>query len=122
MNYTKIEIEGKTIGLKFGMASFRYLQDKMADGISFNDGIINEIGIAQILYSGYYNNCLIKEEIPSFTFEYFVDYIENNINNESFLNDIKKVIEIWSNNQFIKTSLQEEIKPEAKKKNIRGKK
>ena len=122
MNYTKIEIEGKNIGLKFGMASFRYLQGKMVDGVSFNNDTINEIGIAQILYSGYYNNCLIKEETPSYTLEFFVDYIENNISNELFLEQIKNVITIWANNDFIKTSLQDEVKPEAKKKNIRGKK
>jgi hypothetical protein len=122
MNYTKIEIDGKTIGLKFGMASFRYLQGKMVDGISFIDNSINEIGIAQILYSGYYNNCLIKEEIPVYKLDFFVDYIEKNINNEDFLNELKNIITIWSNNDFIKTSLQEQVKPEAKKKIIRGKK
>ena len=121
MNYTKIEIEGKNIGLKFGMASFRYLQDKMVKGISFDNDILNEIGIGHIIYSGYYNNCLIKQEIPNIPFEYFIDYIEANINNQEFLEEIKKVIEIWSESDFIKNSQIEE-KPDAKKKNIRGKK
>jgi hypothetical protein len=121
MNYTKIEIEGKTIGLKFGMASFRYLQNKMVEGISFDNNTLNEIGIANILYSGYYNNCLIKQEIPSLTFETFVDYIELNLNNQQFLEEVKKVIEIWAESDFIKQTQTEE-KPEAKKKSIRGKK
>jgi hypothetical protein len=121
MNYTKIEIDGNTIGLKFGMASFRYLQNKMTDGISFDNNTLNEIGIAHILYSGYYNNCLIKQEIPSLTFETFVDYIEANLTNQQFLEDIKNVIEIWANSDFIKKT-QSDNKPEAKKKNIRGKK
>jgi len=122
MNYTKIEIEGNIIGLKFGMASFRYLQGKMIDGIAFDDNTLNEIGIAQILYSGYYNNCLIKEEIPSISFETFVDYIEKNLTNDLFLEEIKKVIIIWSESDFIKQTQQSDIKTEAKKKNIRGKK
>jgi hypothetical protein len=121
MNYTKIEIEGKNIGLKFGMASFRYLQNKMVDGISFDNNTLNEIGIANILYSGYYNNCLIKQEIPELTFETFVDYIESNLENQQFLEDIKKVIEIWAESDFIKKTQVEE-KPEAKKKSIRMKK
>lgn len=122
MNYIKIEIEGQTIGLKFGMASFRYLQGKMVDGIAFDGNTLNEIGIAQILYSGYYNNCLIKEEIPSINFETFVDYIEKNLTNDLFLEDVKKVIMIWSESDFIKQTQQSDNKTEAKKKNIRGKK
>jgi hypothetical protein len=121
MNYTKIEIEGQTIGLKFGMASFRYLQGKMIDGISFDGNVLNEIGIAHVIYSGYYNNCLIKQQIPELSFETFVDFIEKNLANEVFINDLKKVIELWAESDFIKQT-QVENKPEAKKKNIRGKK
>jgi hypothetical protein len=121
MNYTKIDIDGKTIGIKFGMASFRYLQNKMVEGISFDNNTLNEIGIANILYSGYYNNCLIKQEIPSLTFETFVDYVENNLTNTFFLEEIRKIIDMWADSDFIKQTQTEE-KPEAKKKNIRGKK
>jgi hypothetical protein len=121
MNYTKIDIDGQTIGLKFGMASFRYLQGKMVDGIAFDGNTLNEIGISQVLYSGYYNNCLIKEEIPSLSFESFVDYIEKNLTNDIFLEEVKRVITIWADSDFIKQTQQTE-KPEAKKKSTRGKK
>lgn len=121
MNYTTIEIEGKKIGLKFGMASFRYLQNKFVDGISFNGDNLNEIGIANILYSGYYNNCIIKDIVPSLNFEYFVDFIENNLQNQSKIDEIRKIIELWSQNDFIKNS-QETVVEEAKKKTTRGKK
>lgn len=119
MNYTTITINGETIGLKFGMASFRYLENKFVEGKSFSNDQINEIGIAHILYSGYYNNCLIKDEQTKYSFEYFIDWIEANLYNEDAMNQITKTIEFWSSNDFIKT---ESTKEDAKKKTSRGKK
>ena len=56
MNYTTITINDTKLGLKFGMASFRYLSDKFVEGKAYSNNELNEIGIAHILYSGYYNN------------------------------------------------------------------
>ena len=120
MNYTTITINGTKIGLKFGMASFRYLSDKFVEGKAYTNNELNEIGIAHILYSGYYNNCLIKDVEIVESFESFVDFIEVNLNNKVVLSDIKNVIQIWSQNEFLKT--KEEPKQEAKKKTTRGKK
>ena len=76
MNYTTITINDQKVGLKFGMASFRYLSEKFVEGISFNNGELTEIGIAHLIYSGYLNNCLVKDVIPQHKFEYFSDYVE----------------------------------------------
>lgn len=119
MNYTTISIKTKTIGLKFGMASFRYLQGKLVNGKTFMDNELNEIGIAHILYSGYYNNCLVKEIDLEYKFEDFVDWIETNINNQQVLDDIKSAMDIWASNEFIKNQNKSE---ETKKKKIRGSK
>jgi hypothetical protein len=102
------------------MASFRYLSDKFVEGKAYTNNELNEIGIAHILYSGYYNNCLIKDAEIEYSFESFVDFIEGNLNNEGVLSDIKDTIQIWSNNEFLKT--KEEPKQESKKKTTRGKK
>ena len=121
MNYTTIEIEGKNIGLKFGMASFRYLQTKLKNEISYNRDELTEIGFAQILYSGYYNNCIIKDVVPEYNFEYFVDFVEKNLNNPIILQQIKNVIEFWTNNDILK-SAESKKTDDSKKKTIRGKK
>jgi hypothetical protein len=120
MNYTTITIEGNKIGLKFGMASFRYLQGKFVDGISYEQDQLNEIGIAHIIYSGYYNNCIIKEQEPKLSFSDIVDFIEINLNNVEVLEEIKNVIQVWSENDFIKSS--QINKEEPKKKTTRSKK
>jgi hypothetical protein len=64
---------------------------------------------------------LIKDIVPEYSFESFVDFIEANLSNEQVLNDIKSVIQVWSQNEFLKQK-EEEKKPEAKKKITRGKK
>jgi hypothetical protein len=120
MNYTTITINDTKIGLKFGMASFRYLSDKFVEGKAYTNNELNEIGIAHIIYSGYYNNCLIKDVEIEKSFESFVDFIEANLSNEIVLSEIKEIIQIWSNNEFLKPKV--EPKQEAKKKTTRGKK
>lgn len=119
MNYTTLTIGDKKIGIKFGMASFRYLSEKFSTGVGFENNELNEIGIAHILYSGYYNNCLIKEVVPEYNLEFFVDNIEKNLKNENFLIQIQEVIKLWTENEFIKETQKPE---EAKKKSTRGKK
>ena len=119
MNYTTITINDQKVGLKFGMASFRYLSDKFVEGVAFNNGELNEIGVAHLIYAGYYNNCLVKEVIPTYKFEYFVDYIEGNLKNEYFLNELKEVLKVWTENEIIKST---QVEDTAKKKTSRGKK
>lgn len=119
MNYTTITINNEEIGLKFGMASFRYLTDKFIDGISFDGNTINEIGISHIIYSGYYNNCLIKNEKPKYNFESIVDFVESNLKNQKVLSELHEVIKIWSESDIIKESTESDT---TKKKTSRGKK
>ena len=123
MNYTTITINDQKVGLKFGMASFRYISDKLKDGISFENGEINEIGIAHLIYSGYYNNCLVKGVLPEITFETLLDYIEANIMKQNFIDELKEIIKVWGDSDMIKqnvaTNNQQE---EPKKKSSRGRK
>ena len=86
MNYTTITINDQKVGLKFGMPSFRYLSEKFKEGISYNDREINEFGISQIIYAGYYNNCLVKEILPEIKFEQIVDFVESNFKNQDLVN------------------------------------
>lgn len=124
MNYTTITINDQKVGLKFGMASFRYLSDKFKDGISFENGELNEIGVAHLVYSGYYNNCLVKGVLPELTFESLVDYIEANIMKNEFLEELKNIIKVWGESDMIKSNVAQtqEVDDKAKKKSSRGRK
>ena len=120
MNYIQITIGNRKVGLKFGMASFRYISDKFVDGISFNGGDLNEIGVAHLIYSGYYNNCLVKQTPMDMTFEDVVDFVEGNLNNVEFMKELTEVIKLWGENKFIRQAQNDTEEP--KKKSSRGKK
>ena len=79
MNYTSIIINGQKVGIKFGMASFRYLSDKFSEGKAYHNNELTEIGIAYIVYSGYYNNCIVREEEPALSFSDIVDWVESSL-------------------------------------------
>jgi hypothetical protein len=120
MNYCTITVNEQTIGIKFGMASFRYLSEgKFVEGKSFDSNGLNEIGISHILYSGYYNNCIVKEIIPSLNFEDFVDYVETAMLNKEGISKLTEIIKIWTDNRYLKDSINNN---ESKKKNSSGKK
>jgi hypothetical protein len=109
MNYCTITINGTKTGIKFGMASFRYLGDgKLVEGKTHKGEELNEIGIAHILYSGYWNNCIVKDVEPELTFS----DIEANLRNDEALAEIKNSLEVWTKNEFIKQVNE----PETKKK------
>jgi hypothetical protein len=119
MNYCTITINDQKVGLKFGMASFRYVSDgKLVEGKSFVNNELNEVGIAHILYSGYFNNCLVKDVEPSLTFEDFVEHIEKTLISKGDLQEITNAIKVWSTNELIK---QTQVSDEPKKKTSRGK-
>jgi len=124
MNYTTITINDQKVGLKFGMSSFRYLSDKFKDGISFENGELNEIGVSHLVYSGYYNNCLVKGVLPEITFENLVDYVETNIMKPEFLEELKNIIKVWGESDMIKSNVAQtqEVEETTKKKSSRGKK
>ena len=124
MNYTTITINDQKVGLKFGMASFRYLSDKFKDGVSFENGELNEIGVSHLVYSGYYNNCLVKGVLPEITFENLVDYVEVNIMKPEFLQELKNIIKVWGESDMIKSNVAQtqEVEETTKKKSSRGKK
>lgn len=116
MNYCTINLGDLKIGLKFGLASFRYLSEcKLVEGKTINNGELNEIGIAHIIYSGYFNNCLVKDVEVEHDFSFFCDLIEQNITDEKFIGTVKDALKVWSENDFIRKASGENVE-EGKKK------
>lgn len=111
MNYTTITIENKEIGLKFGMYSARYLSDKLTNGFCFIGDEITEIGIAHLIYSGYINNCAVKDEKPDMTFEQVVNFVESSVTDPDKVNNLANVVKVWADLQLKSTG-------EAKKKKV----
>ena len=104
MNYTKLTINNEEVGLKFGMYSARYLADKLQNGYSFSGDDITEIGIAHVIYSGYLNNCAIKDMKAELTFENVVDFVEESVNDEGKVNALASAMKVWSEAQLSKVT------------------
>ena len=117
MNYTKLKLQETEIGLKFGMYSARYLSEKLTNGFCFDGDQITEIGIAHVVYSGYINNCAIKDQVPEVTFEQVVDFVESSIGDEDKVNALAHVIKVWSEAQLLKAedTKKKKISPRSKK-------
>lgn len=119
--YTEIKIKDKVIGLKFGMYANRLFSEKQSAGKFYNEDSLNELGIAVLLYCGYENNCLLKEQSTDLTLEDFYDFVEEKIVSED-VGVLKKVVETWTSSTFIKKSIErlKESKEEVKKKKSTG--
>jgi hypothetical protein len=116
MNYTKLNIHETEVGLKFGMHSARYLSEKLTNGFCFAGDEITEIGIAHVVYSGYLNNCAVKEIKPELTFEGVVDFVESCIGNDDKVAALTSVIKVWSECQLLKADDTKKKSPLKKSK------
>lgn len=116
--YTTIEIGGKTIGLKFGLPSLRMMMEKSIKhpGMLNETTLFDETGYAYLLYSGYCNNCLVKETEPEFNFEFFMDYIEEISGDEEKSKLLANVIEVWAASRQVQRMVEKD-KSAVKKKN-----
>lgn len=91
-------IDGKAIGLKFGLPALRMLVEKAVEfpNIWNKHEIFNEAGWAYLLYFGYVNNCMVKEIVPELKFETFMDYVEEVAHDTELAQPLNAVIAIWA--------------------------
>ncbi|MBA3830205.1 MAG: hypothetical protein H0X33_14795 [Taibaiella sp.] len=117
--YTTIEIDGKTIGIKFGLPSVQLLLKKIAafPDLIFDNGALTVAGIGFILYSGYVNNCLLKDAEAKLTYEDFMNYTESVANDTEAAKPLNAVIECWGQSREVQ-KVVDNNKEDVKKKNL----
>lgn len=118
--YIALEINGEKVGLKFGMPANRMFTEKMAENIDLisKDGVVNEIGVAYLIYFGYLNNCLVKEETQKYGFGYFLEYVEDAILNPDLMPSLVAVSQCYADSRFTQEWVKriDESTEEVKKK------
>lgn len=72
-----ITISGQTVRLKFGLPSLKQIAGKMAEFEFFDGNAYSDMGLTNILYAGYINACMQRDEVPALPFESFYDYVED---------------------------------------------
>lgn len=97
-----ITIGGQRVGLKFGMPALRQIFEKMKQYPMVVGTKSNDIGIAHILFAGYLNFCIMKDEAPVHTFEYFYDYVETIGDAEGSLDEITDALKAFEDSRFVK--------------------
>ena len=108
--YTTIEINGKSIGIKFGLTAIRQIADKEAK-VEFSEkytdpktgeitDTLSEIAIVHIIYAGYRNWCLTKDIEPSINFETVYEFVEDCIF-KSDIAPLKQVIDTYAGSKYI---------------------
>ncbi len=104
--FTEIEISDKKIGIKFGLPAIRQIAEKMAKYNLITGDSYNELGIAHIIYAGYCNNCMVKDEVPSIPFSHFYDFVEQAILDKELKEKIVPVVRIFEESRFLKQALE----------------
>lgn len=105
-----ITIGGQRVGLKFGMPALRQIFEKMKQYPMVVGTKSNDIGIAHILFAGYLNFCMMKDELPVHTFEYFYDYVETIGDAEGSLEEIADALKAFEDSRFVKPIVDKDKK------------
>ena len=88
--YIKVDILGKSRGLKFGMLA---AQQIFQQATKLNKTLGAEVDAALVpvvIYWGLFNNCYVKQEDPDFTFEEVCDWVDQNLDKVDLYADIFK--------------------------------
>jgi hypothetical protein len=78
-----ITIQGQEVRLKFGLPAIRHYMEASLTTALTSGEVYSDHGIAVILYAGYKNACLIREEPEKFRLEDFCELVEEDYTLES---------------------------------------
>lgn len=113
--YTTVEIDGKQVGIKFGMPCITEMFDKEIP-TDLNDPVSNILYTADLLYAGYKNNCLSKREQPSLSYEPFYDLVENSFYDDEKLVMLGEIIKVFTESKAVQAGKKAMEEQETKKK------
>lgn len=115
-----ITMNGQQVPLKFGMPACRYFMEKLEPEhvAAVSGDSINEVGIAYLLYAGYWNHCIIKDKLPEKKLEDFFDWVEDVGDDPAKQEEVKAVAECFQQSKSVNSYVDktEQMTEELKKK------
>lgn len=115
----KISVGGQEVVLKFGLPAIRRIMEKMlVNKLSDMDGekeIYNDLGLSHILYAGYLNGCMMRDELPVIPFEEFYTLLEDSADDKEKQDQVITAIASFEQSKVVKQSI-EKLKDEVEKK------
>lgn len=115
-------MNGEDVALLFAMPSCEYFQTKIAEGSIMVDEEGNTIGnssIAFLVHAGYWNHCIANGQAPKKKIGDFLEWIEDNSDNEKAQQELLTVAETFRDSRSLaKYKERAEKKLEELKKKI----
>ena len=100
-----IEVDGENIPIRFGMPANRIIFQKFAEHPEWITGsVVDERAIVWILYAGYINACMLKDQEPAKPFEFFFELTENMAVDDP--DRLQHVANVYSNSRFTIKSIE----------------
>lgn len=115
-----MHIDGKPIGIKFGLPAKQWLMKILQEHPEFlesGDAGINATYAAAILFTGYQNNCSIKLSKVEQDFGFFLSFIESTIDNASARAELDAALDCWTNSVEVQKIVKANEDVIVKKKN-----
>jgi len=99
-----ILMNGEDVTLLFAMPACEYFQNKIAEGSIMVDDEGNTVGnssLAFLLHAGYWNNCIANGKPPKLKIGDFLEWIEENVDDEQVQKQLMKVAETFRDSQSV---------------------
>jgi hypothetical protein len=114
--YTTIAINGQSVGIKFNykaVGDFFIAAVDKRDSYYVGEDKFTYLGIAKLLKCGYDENCVIKEQEPAYSLEFFFNWVEGAYlnNSEKDKAEITKALETFNQSQYVKTLVEQMSEP-----------
>lgn len=116
---TSINVKGEDIKIRFGIPAVRMFLEKIGDdSLLIKNDIVNEMGIANLIYAGYVNNCMVNDEVPTKKLGFFLEYVEEAFVDDEVNKRLQEIAECYGNSKYKKSIIDkaEEKLKELKKK------
>jgi hypothetical protein len=97
-----LTIQGQQVLLKFGMPAVRRFFEKDLEYGFTKDGSYSDLAIAHILYAGYENGCMLKDEPKKLEFQAFYELAESFSMGDNNGEEIVAAITAFNDSRIIK--------------------
>lgn len=105
-----ITIAGQKVGLKFGLPALRRVTEKMKEFELLTEGRSNDLGMAHILFAGYLNYCIMREEVPVFQLQPFYEYVESAEDTVESTIELSEAVKSFQESRYVKKAVEGEKK------------
>lgn len=93
-------MNGQKVDLLFGMPACERFYSDIAQGNVLMDeegNILSSTGISFLLMAGYWNDCVYNNRVAKLKISDFMDYLEQQVEDEQFQNELTEVSECFKN-------------------------